>query len=143
MEVFADFVGISINEVGERSFAVSREPKAVSSTCVIFAKSEAAGLLKEGWDVNEVLAAYCSARASRVCELMERVGVEPELAISGGIAKNRGVVERIEQILGVEFSTRKWNNPEYAERNYPFDTQIAGAAGAALFAKALVEKGKG
>jgi benzoyl-CoA reductase subunit A len=142
MEVFADFVGVSINEVGERSFQIEKEPKTVSSTCVIFAKSEASGLLKEGWNVNAVLAAYCAATASRVCELMERVGVVPQLAISGGIAKNRGVVERIEKKLNVQFCPRRWNNPEYREKDYPFDTQIAGAVGAALFAKSLVEKGK-
>ena len=142
MEVFADFVGVSINEVGDRSFDIDEEPRAVSSTCVIFAKSEAASLLREGWNVNKVLAAYCFATAQRVMELMARVGVEPELAITGGIAKNRGVVERLERELGMKFYTKEWNNPEYAGRNYPFDTQIAGAAGAALYANALVQKGR-
>jgi len=143
MEVFADFVGVSINEVGERSFDIDEEPKPVSSTCVVFAKSEAAGLLKEGWPVNKVLAAYCSATAHRVWELMERVGMEPDLAITGGIAKNRGVVERLEKEIGMKFQTKEWHNPEYLKKGYPFDTQIAGAAGAALFAKALAEKAKG
>jgi len=142
MEVFADFVGVSVNEVGDRSFDIDEEPKAVSSTCVIFAKSEAASLLREGWDVNKVLAAYCFATAQRVMELMDRVGVEPELAITGGIAKNRGVVERLERELGMTFITKEWDNPEYASRDYPFDTQIAGAAGAALYANALALKGR-
>jgi predicted CoA-substrate-specific enzyme activase len=144
MEVFADFVGVSINDVGERSFDIDEEPQPVSSTCVIFAKSEAAGLLREGWEVNKVLAAYCSATAHRVWELMERVGIEPELAITGGIAKNRGVVERLEKEWGMRFCTVSWEatHPEYHKRGYPFDTQIAGAVGAALFGKALVEKGK-
>ena len=143
MEVFADFVGVPITEVGERSFDIDEEPKPVSSTCTIFAKSEAAGLLRDGWDVNKVLAAYSSATAHRVAELMERVGMEPELGITGGIAKNRGVSERIEKEVGMKFSPKKWHNPEYEEQNIPFDTQIAGAAGAALFARALVEKEKG
>jgi benzoyl-CoA reductase subunit A len=143
MEVFADFVGVSITEVGERSFDIDEEPKPVSSTCTIFAKSEAAGLLRDGWDVNKVLAAYSSATAHRVAELMERVGMEPELGITGGIAKNRGVTERIEKEVGMKFSPKKWHNPEYEEQNIPFDTQIAGAAGAALFARALAEKEKG
>ncbi|MFH0811328.1 MAG: acyl-CoA dehydratase activase [Pseudomonadota bacterium] len=142
MEVFADFVGVSINDVGDKSFEIDEEPKPVSSTCVIFAKSEAAGLLKEGWQVSKVLAAYCSAMAHRVLELMERVGMEKELSITGGIAKNRGVVERLEKEIGMKFQPKKWHNPEYIKRNYPFDTQIAGAVGAALFAKALAEKGK-
>ena len=74
---------------------------------------------------------------------MERVGLEPELAITGGIAKNRGVVERIEREIGMKFSKKSWHKSEYANRNYPFDTQIAGAIGAALFAKVLAERGKG
>jgi bzd-type benzoyl-CoA reductase Q subunit len=143
MEVFADFVGVGITEVGERSFQIDQEPKPVSSTCVIFAKSEAAGLLREGWEVNKVLAAYCSATAERVVELMLRVGLEPELAITGGIAKNRGVAERIEKLIELKFNDKKWHKPEYGELNVPFDTQIAGAVGAALFAKALAEKEKG
>lgn len=143
MEVFADFVGVSIKDVGERSFNIDKEPEPVSSTCVIFAKSEAGGLLKEGVTVNTVLAAYCSATAHRVCELMERVGMEAELGITGGIAKNRGVVERLEKEIGMKFQAKEWNNPEYTKKGYPFDTQIAGAIGAALFGKAIVEKGKG
>lgn len=143
MEVFADFVGVSINEIGERSFDIDGEPRPVSSTCVIFAKSEAASLLREGWPVNRVLAAYCSAMAKRVSELMLRVGVVQEVAITGGIAKNRGVVERIEQELSIKFSPKVWHSQAYRDQGYPFDTQIAGAVGAALFAKAAVEKGKG
>jgi benzoyl-CoA reductase subunit A len=143
MEVFVDYIGVSINEAGERSFDIDEEPKPVSSTCVIFAKTEAGSLLKDGWPVNKVLAAYCSATAQRVMELMERVGIEPDLAITGGIAKNRGVTERLEKEMGMKFQKLGWHNPDYAKRDYPFDTQIAGALGAAVFGKVLVEKGKG
>jgi len=128
MEVFADLLGVHINELGEMSLRVSEEPPPVSSTCVVFAKSEAAGLLREGWPKEKVLAAYCSAMARRVATLIERVGVEKEFAITGGIAKNRGVVTRLASELGVVPLTTD------------MDTQIAGALGAALFAKALYEK---
>jgi bzd-type benzoyl-CoA reductase Q subunit len=130
MEVFADLLSVSINEVGELSLKVEKEPEPVSSTCVVFAKSEAAGLLREGWPKEKVLAAYCSAMAHRVVTLLERIGMEKEFAITGGIAKNIGVVSRLEKELGVTAL-----KPEY-------DTQIAGAIGGALFGKALVEKGK-
>jgi bzd-type benzoyl-CoA reductase Q subunit len=143
MEVFSDFVGVYIGDVGDRSFDIDEEPKPVSSTCVIFAKSEASSLLKDGWSINKVLAAYTSATAGRVVELMDRVGLEDKLAITGGISKNRGVSERIERLIAKKFVSRKWHNPEYEKKNFPFDTQIAGACGAALFAKALAEKGKG
>jgi len=129
MEVFADLLQIPIEEVGELSFQVDKEPAPVSSTCVVFAKSEAAGLLRQGWPKNMVLAAYCSAMAHRVISLLERLGMEKEFAITGGIAKNIGVVKRLEGELGVTSMTSE------------YDTQIAGALGAALFAKALYEKG--
>ncbi|TET89291.1 MAG: benzoyl-CoA reductase, bzd-type, subunit Q [Methanomassiliicoccales archaeon] len=128
MEVFADLLGIHIEKVGEESFKVEKEPPPVSSTCVVFAKSEATGLLREGWPKNKVLAAYCSAMAHRVVTLLERLGVEKEFAITGGIAKNIGVVKRIEKELGITALDVK------------LDTQIAGALGGALFAKALWEK---
>ena len=128
MEVFADLLAVSIEDVGDLSLDVDEEPPPVSSTCVVFAKSEATSLLRNGWSTNRVLAAYCSAMASRVVSLLERIGVEKDFAITGGIAKNRGVVERLERELGLTSLKSK------------YDTQIAGALGAALFAKALEEK---
>ncbi len=74
MEVFADLLSLSIEDVGELSFDIDEEPEPVSSTCVIFAKSEATGLLRLGWPKNKVLAAYSSAMAHRVVALLERIG---------------------------------------------------------------------
>jgi bzd-type benzoyl-CoA reductase Q subunit len=128
MEVFADLLAVSIEEVGDLSLDVDEEPPPVSSTCVVFAKSEASSLLREGWSKKRVLAAYCSAMAHRIVSLLDRIGVEKDFAITGGIAKNIGVVTRLERELNL-----KSLKSEY-------DTQIAGAIGAALFAKALVEK---
>jgi bzd-type benzoyl-CoA reductase Q subunit len=128
MEVFADLLGVHITKVGEMSLQVDEEPPMVSSTCVVFAKSEASALLREGWPKERVLAAYCLAMAHRVVGLLERLGVEEDFAITGGIAKNIGVVSRIERELAI-----KALKPT-------LDTQIAGAIGGALFAKALVEK---
>lgn len=133
MEVFADLLQLPITDVGRLSFEVESEPPPVSSTCVVFAKSEATGLLKSGWDKSKVLAAYCSAMAHRVVTLLERIGVENDFVITGGIAKNEGVAKRIEKELGVEALSPK---------DAKYDTQIAGALGAALFGLALVKKGK-
>ena len=55
MEVFADLLGVPIVEVGARSYKVKQEPPAVSNTCVVYAKSEATGLLRKGWTTEEVL----------------------------------------------------------------------------------------
>jgi bzd-type benzoyl-CoA reductase Q subunit len=128
MEVFADLLAIPIEDVGQLSFQVEEEPPPVSCTCVVFAKSEATALLREGWPKSQVLAAYCSAMAHRVVTLLEQVGIEKEFAITGGIAKNIGVVRRLEDEIGVRAMPST------------IDTQIAGALGGALFAQNLLKK---
>ena len=132
MEVFSDLLGMSITEVGDKSFQYQgEEPEAVSSTCVVYAKSEAMGLLRQGWTREEVLAAYCKAMADRIYSLVDRIEVKPEFAVTGGMAKNRGVMDRLMTMIGLERMKTEW------------DTQIAGAAGAALFGYALCRRGKG
>ncbi|MHA2170474.1 MAG: benzoyl-CoA reductase, bzd-type, subunit Q [Candidatus Kariarchaeaceae archaeon] len=129
MEVFADLLGVHIEKVGELSLDVVQEPPPVSSTCVVFAKSEATALLRTGWSKNQVLASYCSAMSHRVVTLLERIEMIPEFAITGGISKNVGVVNRLVDELNVK-----------AMDPGDLDPQIAGGLGAALFAEALVKK---
>jgi len=132
MEVFADLLGVSINAVGDKSFEYpGDEPEAVANTCVVYAKSEAIGRLRKGWTKEAVLAAYCKAMAEQIYSLVEKLGVKPEFAVTGGMAKNRGVMDRLMPLIGLERMQTKW------------DTQIAGAVGAALFAYALCQRGKG
>jgi bzd-type benzoyl-CoA reductase Q subunit len=134
MEVFADLLKISIEEIGEVSLRIDEEPPPVSCTCVAFAKTEAMGLLRKGWSKEKVLSAYTRAMAVRMGNLLDRVGCEKELVITGGQSKNIGIVTRIENILGVKcLPMPKW-------RENGLDPMIAGAIGAALLAKALYEK---
>jgi benzoyl-CoA reductase subunit A len=142
MEVFADLIGVPVWEVGERSFQVEKEPPMISSTCVVFAKTEVVGLLQAGTPDNDIMAAYCSAMAHRITELLNRLGMEEKFAITGGIAKNIGVTRRLEKELGVKTAELGWYDPKMRDKGLPFDTQIAGAIGAALFAQAMLERGR-
>lgn len=131
LEVISTLLKVPINDVGDRSFEIKEEPKAVSRICVVYAKSEAIGLLRKGWSVDKVLAAYCRAMAERIYLIIKRIGINPEFVVTGGMAKNRGVMDRLMPMVGLERMTTG------------FDTQIAGALGAALFGHALCQKGKG
>ena len=86
--------------------------------------------MREGWTKEQVLAAYCQAMADRVARLLERNGMELDFAITGGIAKNIGVVRRVEKLMGV------------TALQGSYDSQIAGALGGALMAYDLLEKRK-
>jgi len=131
MEVIADLLAVHVEDIGELSLDIDEEPEPVNSICVIFAKTEATTLMRNGWTKEKVLAAYCHAMAIRVVNLLERIKVEPDFAITGGIAKNIGVVKRIERLLGIQALEPAW------------DTQIAGALGAALVAEEYAKKQAG
>jgi bzd-type benzoyl-CoA reductase Q subunit len=137
MEVFADLLQIPIEDIGKVSLSIDEEPPPVSCTCVAFAKTEAIGLLRKGWTKEKVLAAYTRAMAIRMANLINRVGLEKELAVTGGQSKNRGIVSRVENILGVKtLPSPNW-------RDGGLDPMVAGATGAALFANALYQKSQG
>ncbi|MDH5450576.1 MAG: benzoyl-CoA reductase, bzd-type, subunit Q [Candidatus Bathyarchaeota archaeon] len=128
LEVFADLVSVPIQDLGKVSLSVDEEPQPVSNTCVIFAKAESLALLRQGWPKERVAAAYHAAMADRIVDLLMRVGVEKDFVVTGGVAKNAGVIERVERLLSIK--SLKPN----------IDPILAGSLGAALFAKALYEK---
>ena len=128
LEVFADLVRVPIEELGKASLSVEKEPPPVSNTCVIFAKAESVALLRQGWQKEKVAAAYHLAMVNRIIDLLTRVGIEKDFVVTGGVAKNTGIVSRLERNLGIKSLEPK------------LDPILAGAMGAALFAKALYEK---
>jgi len=131
LEVFADLISVPIQELGKISLSVDQEPPPVSNTCVIFAKAESLALLRQGWPKERVAAAYHAAMADRIVDLLTRVGIEKDFVITGGVAKNMGIVRRLERILKIKPLEPK------------MDPILAGALGAGLFAKALYEKEQG
>ena len=137
MEVFADLLQIPIEQIGEVSLKVAEEPEPVSCTCVAFAKTEAMGLLRKGWTKEKVLAAYTRAMAIRMANLINRVGLERELVVTGGQSKNIGIVSRIEEHLGV----KTLPSPDW--RGNGLDPMVAGALGAALLGRVLYLKAQG
>ena len=122
IETLADLMQVPIEEMGERSLTAAKDPEPVSTTCYAFANTEAIGLFREGYKENEVLAAYLFAIANRLYTMVGRLNPEKELALTGGLAKNSGIVKRLEKLLGMTALTSK------------YDPQLAGAIGAALIA---------
>jgi len=74
MEILGELLSVPVEYIGPRSLDIKKEPPTVSSTCVVFAKSEALSLLRGGVPLNEVIAAYCDALAHRVYTLVSRIG---------------------------------------------------------------------
>ncbi len=127
MEIMADLLETPLEKMGELSLDIKERLAPLSSTCVVFARTEVLGHLHEGAHKNDVLAGACEALAERVKSLLKRVGIEADFVISGGIAKNIGVAKRIEEKEGLK-------------ANICFEPQIVGALSAAVFAREILEK---
>ncbi len=112
-------------EVGIEDLAVLGEMSTkkvdISSTCTVFAESEVISQLSLGSDKCDIIAGIHRAVAGRVAGLVHRVGLKERVAITGGVARNSGVVKALENELGVEILTSPL-------------AQYNGALGAALYA---------
>ncbi|MBI2864612.1 MAG: 2-hydroxyglutaryl-CoA dehydratase [Chloroflexi bacterium] len=120
LEVIADILRVPLEGIGELSLE-SKEPIPFNTICAVFAKSEALTLQKRGVAKSDILAGLHEAIATRAYNLLRRVSPEPEFTISGGIAKNAGMVAKVKAKLKLE--PVFWDEP-----------QIMGALGAAVFA---------
>jgi len=127
MELMARTLELPLDDIGKLSLQIVKRPCTISSVCTVFAKSEVLVLLRRGEHKNDILAGLCEALASRVFNLMSSVGVEAEFVMTGGIAKNIGMVRRLEERAQLR-------------ANIPFEPQIVGALGAALFAKEFLQR---
>lgn len=121
LEVMAEALRLPLEDIGELSLQSENEVR-VSSTCTVFAKSEVVSLMRRGIEKSDILAGLHEAIATRVYGLLRQVRIEGDFAITGGIAKNIGVVRKLEEKVGLKALI-------------PEEPQIVGALGAALIAK--------
>jgi len=120
LEVMSRTLGVPLAQMGERS-ASSRKRVHVSSMCTVFAESEVVSLVARGERVEDILNGIHQAISDRVASLAIRVGQQPPVAITGGVAKNTAVVRALEERLSTRFLV-------------PDEPQLTGALGAALIA---------
>lgn len=126
LEVMAKTLELELEELGPISLQ-SRNQAKITAQCSVFAETEVVSLMAEGTEVADIVAGIHDTIASRIMTLVYRVGLEQAVTISGGVAKNIGVVAFLEKKMGLK--TVK----------LPIDPQIIGALGAALLAKNELE----
>ncbi len=120
LEVMARVLEISINELGPLALKASA-PLPISSTCTVFAESEVVGRIGAGDKPAPIAAGVHEAMAAKIATLSQRVGVQPPIAVSGGVALNPAFRFYLEQQLKYPI----WLPP---------DPQYTGALGAAILA---------
>jgi (R)-2-hydroxyacyl-CoA dehydratese activating ATPase len=121
LEVMAAKLQVPLNEMGDLSIRAEREVP-ISSVCTVFAESEVVSLVATNHPKEEILRGLHRAIVNRVWSMVMSLGIQLEVTMSGGVAKNRGVVAFMEEKLG---------RPIHVYQ----EPQIVGALGAALHAK--------
>lgn len=121
LEVMAKALELKIGDLGSISLE-SKEPCQISSVCTVFAESEVVSLRAEGKSREDIIAGIHKSIASRIGAMLSQIGKEEIVVLTGGVAKNKGVVKTMENELK-------------ASVNIPENPQITGALGAALLAR--------
>lgn len=131
LEVLADRMGMTIEEMGRMPLKrrpVRLKPVTISNRCGIFMEIDVVKHLRAGVRNRDIVYAIADAVSHRLAQLTASVGVTEKVAMSGGVSKNRSLVRRLEQILGISFV------------DLPYDAQYMGALGAAVFAQREEER---
>lgn len=120
LEVMAEKLQLGLEEMGELSIRAQGEAT-ISSVCTVFAESEVVSLVARDHPIEEIVRGLHRAIVGRIWGMISALGSRGELTMSGGVAKNRGVVTLLEE---------KWGRSV----KVPEEPQIVGALGAALIA---------
>lgn len=121
IELMSDSLGVPVSELGALALRAT-DPPLLREPCAVTAALQVRLMILRGVDPSDIAASICNYVALRILALVRNVGGQAAFAITGGIAKNPGVVGRLEAELGERFV------------RFPHDPQIVGALGAALFA---------
>ena len=120
LQVMANTLGMDVSELADSEN--QKQAVAINSMCTVFAESEIIGMLAQGIDKGSIIAGLHRSIGKRVAAMVRRLGVNKEVAFTGGVAMNRGVQKALEEELGCKVLV-----PEIC--------QFTGALGAALLGR--------
>jgi predicted CoA-substrate-specific enzyme activase len=135
LDLMARSLGVEVSELGPLSLQ-SKDPVKMNKPCCILTQIEVKRLVFEGRNPADIAAGINDIVAREIMHLVRDVGQENDIAVTGGVAKNIGLVRCLEKYLGV------------ASFRFDVDPQLIGAIGAAVLAaekygKAAVDQSGG
>ncbi|HEC93726.1 MAG TPA: 2-hydroxyglutaryl-CoA dehydratase [Candidatus Atribacteria bacterium] len=127
LEVMAHALGVKTEELGNESLK-SKKKISISSMCTVFAESEVISLIAEGCAKEDIIRGLHEAISNRICSMANRLRLKNSVTLTGGVAKNIGMVQALKKRLKVKVYV-------------PEEPQIVGALGAAIAARKIVYGG--
>ena len=129
LQAMAKLMQISLEEMAQYSLR-ARNRADISGTCAVFAESEVISHIHRvpPTPKEDIVAGIHASMVSRVMGLLKRIGIEKEVAVVGGVARNKGLIDIMEKEIG--FKVLVPENPE-----------LVAALGAAILAQESIDKG--
>lgn len=121
LEVMADRLELELDELSNPAY-ITGPSTPISSTCTVFAESEVISLLAKDTPREQIVNGLQRSIVNRIWSMVVSIGIHGEVTITGGVAKNQGLIKVLEEKLGQKL-------------NVPKNPQTVGALGAALIAK--------
>ncbi|MFC1994633.1 acyl-CoA dehydratase activase [Chloroflexota bacterium] len=121
LEILGRVLGVQVEEMGPLSLRSQNQIR-FSTGCAVFAESEAVSRIAEGGRKEDIVAGVHMAMATKVSNLIEMLGMELDCALTGGGARNSGLVSSVARVLGIALAV-------------PEEPQLTAALGAALMAQ--------
>ena len=128
LQAMAKVMQVNLEQMAEYSLKAKNKAD-ISGTCAVFAESEVISHIHRvpPTPKEEIIAGIHASMVSRIMGLLKRLGITREVALVGGVARNKGLVDILEKELG--FKVLVPENPE-----------MVAALGAAILAKENLEK---
>jgi (R)-2-hydroxyacyl-CoA dehydratese activating ATPase len=123
LEVMARAMEVNLDEFGALSLK-SKQPSKISSLCTVFAESEVISLIAKGEERQDIIAGIHESIAARISSMTGRLGLQEPVMVTGGVARNAGVIHALETKLGLKMEVSPY-------------AQVNGAIGAAVLAASL------
>lgn len=128
IELTADALGVPLEEMGSLALE-GTHPAQISNLCTVFAVQEVVSRLADGIPLNDLLAGILESLASRISRMVNRLRITKEVVITGGGAKNAGLVKALSEKMNCDVLI-------------PPEPLLTGALGAALLGKDIVKRAR-
>lgn len=101
LEVMANAMEVPLDQMGDFS-KTSTKPVKISSICTVFAESEVISMIARQEKREDIIAGIHDSAAARVAVLARKIKLKGPIMMTGGVAKNRGMVAAIEKHIGMK-----------------------------------------
>lgn len=128
IEVIAETLGVDLDDMGRLSLSSDHAAR-ISSTCTVFAEHEVVDKLANGTALPNIIAGIHEGIAARIYGMARRIKIERDMVITGGGAKNIGLLKALEEKIGFPVLV-------------PEEPLLTGAIGAALLGREVVLKSR-